>query len=365
MKFVFNRECKSIQKYLYRTFCLIALISLIFILIVPSPRIIENFLNSYVQEHKLETVQGETVPKNLTLTIIFYNVQFEFYKYNSVNIVNVTVYNNQVSQIFHIIFLISLFASSYLHLSLDLTDKTNLFFEIIGTPLLIVYLINGYRFLSFFNKQGTFTYNLSQFVSKDYIMQFNYELPFFYQSPMFIFVNLVIYLTVLSKTLSILVIMNNESSSLMELFRLEAENKFSISNVQLPFLVSALIFLFLTAFTLPLIALSLAWVFTGSSTPSSEEQVDSRKKQLDRFKGILQLYGQIDVDEAAEIMKMEEIELKTFLAESVGSGALKLKFKDNKIQPAEDTELNEVLNSLELAFNTWYEQEKTRSGKKK
>lgn len=38
-------------------------------------------------------------------------------------------------------------------------------------------------------------------------------------------------------------------------------------------------------------------------------------------------------------MQMDEQEFKTFLAENVGSGALKLTLKDGKVIPSEDTEL--------------------------
>ncbi len=365
-----GQKTDLIIKRIYRVLSITIFVFIIMLFIIPYPGLIEKQVNNYAQQNDLETKQfenGSIVPEPFNLKFFgIYQVEFDCRAGSSNNIVEVKIFYPHFMKVVHILILVVIFVSNYLFLSLDLSDKRNRLFEIFSTPLGLFYLTHKYILLVLGRKTGILIHPVSYIYTNNYIMQYVYEKPIFYDSPYFTFIIIFLLINILAKILSILVTMSNNTTSILSLFRLKNEGEVNVSKDRVPFLIASLIFSFLSAFSIPLVSLSLAWVFTGSSIdqPSISDE-EARKKQLDRFKGLISLYGEISIDEAIETMEMEENEFKKFLAENVGSGVLKLTLKDGKIIPAEEAELADVLDTLEIAFTKWYEQEDKGKGKKK
>ena len=134
-----------------------------------------------------------------------------------------------------------------------------------------------------------------------------------------------------------------------------------------PFLVLLIVFSLATAFVFPIIVLLLSWIFAGSRDSGKLVTDDSeiRQTQLNRLKGLIKIYGEVEIDKACEIMDMPKEELMVFFIENVGAGNLDLTLEGEKIITPKGSDREDVLESLDSAFKNWFEQEKTGVSKKK
>ncbi|MHA1304105.1 MAG: hypothetical protein ACTSQE_13555 [Candidatus Heimdallarchaeaceae archaeon] len=158
------------------------------------------------------------------------------------------------------------------------------------------------------------------------------------------------------------------NQSMMNLLGFISETGATPSRAQLvPFLVIFSLLTIVSVSSSPIVVLLLSWAFAGPRITGVEQKTESefRNTQLNRLKGLIKIYREIEISKASEIMNMPEDELVTFLVENVGAGTLDLTIVDDKIVAPVDLEIDDVLKSLDNAFKSWFDQEKSGTGKKK
>ncbi|MHA1401062.1 MAG: hypothetical protein ACTSQE_12005, partial [Candidatus Heimdallarchaeaceae archaeon] len=96
---------------------------------------------------------------------------------------------------------------------------------------------------------------------------------------------------------------------------------------------------------------------------SHQDQGSIKYSQINKLKGLIKIYGEVEVSKASELLRMSESRLVDLLLEFIGSGDLKLTIEDGKIRPQSDVNIDDVLSSLDTAFSSWIENEKSKSEK--
>ncbi|MHA1116610.1 MAG: hypothetical protein ACTSPJ_10615, partial [Candidatus Heimdallarchaeaceae archaeon] len=156
--------------------------------------------------------------------------------------------------------------------------------------------------------------------------------------------------------------------SIMNFIGLISKSVGMLSGTQLiPFFITFFLLTIASFSSSPILVILLSWILAGSHITSDDKKTKTNNfdTQLNRLKGLIKVYGEIEIDKASEIMGMEKTELITFLVENVGAGTLDLTIVDDKIVTPVNADINGVLKSLDTAFKNWFDTEKTKSNKKK
>ncbi|MHA1199480.1 MAG: hypothetical protein ACTSQF_09160 [Candidatus Heimdallarchaeaceae archaeon] len=361
-----------ILSHWFRSIIILILVSCV-ILLSSIPSV--TFIAQNSSDH-LQSLDSTVLPNNETSYIVSYLVYR--IEYNStivsdmITIGHVETYVRvSLSPLGWIVFFIQIIAILYLFYTFPFTKLANItsiiieFIYISCPALMFLPLIINNRIAGFSE-----TYPLYNLLTINGLILFDneilgvslnsvYQLKFFGFFLAFILVNFLL-------TLLFYIVLSFKKQSLLEFLGFFSKNKDVEWKQFIPFLIIFSIFSIASAFSFPIVALLLSWAFAGprSTERYVDEESEKRQKQVDRLKGLIKIYGEVEIERATEIMEISREEFMTFLVENVGAGNLHLTLEGEKIITPAGSDIEEVLNSLDKAFNDWFEHEKTGKGKK-